>query len=121
MRMILVAASLAMLAACGTGASDQNAANGTSAANEASNATNTASASPDAAALAGYRAEAIAECTDDVRGEAPEGADVSGLCGCAIDRHMAGKTFEQLEHGSEEGARAMLEQCATEMGISQRR
>ncbi len=105
MRMILAAASLALLAACGGAATENEAAN---AAGETANTANAAApADPLAAAR---RADMIRECSDDVRGEVPPGTDLNAFCGCAVDR-MGGDT----------GEREAMEACAAQMGIEPRR
>lgn len=43
------------------------------------------------ASAAGSDREALlAECTDQGRAILPAGTDVAALCGCAVDRHLAG-------------------------------
>jgi len=108
MRTILAAASLALLAACGGAGTGNEAANAANAAGETANTANAAApADPLAAAR---RADMIRECSDDVRGEVPQGTDLNAFCGCAVDR-MQGDT----------GEREAMEACAAQMGIEPRR
>jgi hypothetical protein len=109
MRMILATVSLALLAACGGGASNNSSANGAAPANGA------ASADPE---LASMRTQGIAGCSAEVSHRSPPGTDVARLCGCAVDRLMAGKTVAQLHalrDGSEQEA---LNACAGEQGVT---
>ena len=105
MRMILVTASLALLAACGGGASNNSAGNaGAPAANASAPAAPTASADP-------RRANEVGECVADVRNELPPGSDVNAFCNCAVDKMTQGGLQE----------RPAMEQCAQQMGIQPRR
>ena len=107
MRMILAASSLALLAACGGGASNNAAGNAAAPAGTANAAAPAPSADP---ALAARRADEIRECSDDVRSELPEGADLNAFCGCAVDR--------MTQSGA--GERDAMEQCAAQLGITPR-
>jgi hypothetical protein len=118
MRIILTAASLALLAACGGAATGNEADNaaGNAAAAPAENAAAPAENAAAPAATAGgagdaRRANEIGECAGDVRGELPAGTDVDAFCGCAVDRMAQGGA----------GEREAMEQCATQMGIEPRR
>ncbi|HVQ06969.1 MAG TPA: hypothetical protein VMS43_00895 [Allosphingosinicella sp.] len=109
MRTILATASLALLAACGGGASNNN------------NNNNSAAAAPagaEDAEIAAMRGRGIAGCSAEVSRRTPPGTDVARLCGCAVDRLMAGKTLAQLRQirgGSEQEA---LNACAGEQGVT---
>jgi hypothetical protein len=89
MRMILVTASLALLAACGGGNKSANGSAGNAAAaGPAGNfAGPSAAADPTPAA---HRASEIGECSQDMGRHLPPGSDVAGLCGCAVDKVAAG-------------------------------
>lgn len=41
-------------------------------------------------ARSGNREDMLAECTQEATGALPAGTDVPGLCGCAVDRVIAG-------------------------------
>ena len=104
MRMILATASLALLAACGGGASNNVAGNAAAPAAEGANAQAPAAAANPA------RENEIRECVDDVRNELPAGADVNAFCGCAVEKMTTGGL----------GERPAMEQCAAQMGIRPR-
>jgi hypothetical protein len=104
MRIILAAVPLVLLAACGGTAQNK--------AGNAANAANAAAPAPAANAAAPAdprRANEIQECIADVRTELPEGADLNGFCGCAVDK---------MQTGARE--RDAMEQCAAEMHIQPR-
>lgn len=108
MRIILATLPLALLAACGGGASENKAGNAAApAANAAEPAAN--AAAPTNALADPRRANEIQECVADVRSEVPEGTDVDAFCGCAVDRMQGGG-----------GERDAMEACAAEMGIQPR-
>lgn len=48
----------------------------------------------------------LAECVGGAPGNVPPGTDVNALCGCAVDRVMAGS-----------GQRDAIRQCADEQGV----
>jgi hypothetical protein len=98
MRMILATASLALLAACGGGASNNSASDNASGAN---------TSAPVTAAPANPRREnEMRECADDVRTELPAGSDLNAFCGCAVDKMQTGLR-----------ERDAFEQCAAQLGI----
>jgi hypothetical protein len=101
-------AAFAPLAACGQGPAEAPAANRVSTA---------APAPPLDPVRAAWREDKLRECGSLVLLQVPPGTDVERLCGCAIDRGMAGRTLEQLSHPIPGRARALLHQCAAEMGI----
>ena len=107
MRMILATASLALLAACGGAASNNNAGNGAAPAEAA----NGSAPSAPAASANPQRENEIGECVRDVANEMPAGADVNAFCGCAVDKMTSGGL----------GERPAMEQCAAQMGIQPRR
>jgi hypothetical protein len=110
MRIILATLPLALLAACGGAASENQAANAAAPAANAAEPVAAANAAAPTNALADpRRANEIQECSDDVRTEVPEGTDLNAFCGCAVDRMQSG--------GGERGA---MEACAAEMGIQPR-
>jgi hypothetical protein len=111
MRMILATASLALLAACGGGASNNSSANGAAPANATG-------AAPADAELASMRAQGITGCSAEVTRRAPAGTDVAGLCGCAVDRLMAGKTAAQLRETGGGNEQEALNVCAGERGVT---
>jgi hypothetical protein len=100
MRMILATASLALLAACGGGASNNIAGNAAAPAAEGANAQAPVAASSPA------RENEIRECINDVRTELPAGSDLNAFCGCAVDKMTTGLR-----------ERPAMEQCAAQMGI----
>ncbi|MEA3014680.1 MAG: hypothetical protein QOD42_3225 [Sphingomonadales bacterium] len=104
MRMILATASLALLAACGGGASNNSA--GNSAANGAAPAAEGANTAAPVAAASPARENEIRECINDIRTELPAGSDLNAFCGCAVDKMTTGLR-----------ERPAMEQCAAEMGI----
>jgi len=109
MRLVLATATFALLSACGDTANNTAASNlGTSAnlsAPEPANLTTSANVLDDA-----RRADMVRECSDDVRNELPQGADLNAFCNCTVDR-MQGDS----------GEREAMEACATQMGIQPRR
>ena len=105
MRVILLAVPLALLAACGGGATTNTA--NAAAANGSASAAN--AAAPANALGDARRADEIQECSDDVRTEVPEGTDLNAFCGCAVDRMQTGL-----------GERQAMEQCAAQMNIQPR-
>ena len=107
MRMI-VATGLAavLLAGCG-GQVANNAAEGNAAAPV--NVVAPAPAAPGNAAASGpgeSREEMIAECSAGAPGNVAEGTDIAALCGCAVDKVIAGS-----------GQNAAVRQCADEQGV----
>ncbi len=119
MRMFLVGLTATLLAGCGA----PNAGNGSGNAAAAGNAAASSGQSMPAnmilpggesdaagpgngmAAGGGDRTQMLAECTQEVTSELP-GADAPGLCGCAVDRVMAGA-----------GRGEAMRQCATERNV----
>lgn len=124
MRMILLGLSAALLAGCSGAAVTNN-----SSGNAAAPANNAAPASPinpanmvlpggeddaggpaNSAAAGGApsrnREELLAECTDQGSAMLPPGTDVAALCGCAVDRHLAGARRNEA-----------MRQCATEQNV----
>jgi hypothetical protein len=100
MRIILAAVPLVLLATCGGTAQ-----------NKAGNTANTAAPAANTAVPADpRRASEIQECISDVRTELPDGADLNGFCGCAVDKMQTGA-----------GERDAMEQCAAQMHIQPRR
>jgi hypothetical protein len=111
MRMILATASLALLAACGGGASNNSSANGAA-------PVNAASAAPTDPELATIRAQGIAGCSAEVARRSAPGTDAARLCGCAVDRLMAGKTAAQLRATGGGNEQEALNACAGELGVT---
>jgi len=107
MRMILATASLALLAACGGGASNNSSANGAAPANGSADSE-----------LASMRAQGIAGCSAEVSRRSAPGTDVARLCGCAVDRLMAGKTVAQLHELRDGSEQEALNACAAEQGVT---
>jgi len=109
MRMILAGLAAALLAGCG-GADVANRAAADNAAAPANTAApvDPAPAAPgNAAAGPGEsREEMIAECSAGAPGNVAEGTDVAALCGCAVDRVIAGS-----------GQREAIRQCAEQQGV----
>jgi len=97
MRMILAAASLALLAASGGSAGPAP------------------SADPELVAL---RAQGIAGCSAEATSRSPPGTDVARLCGCAVDSLMAGKTAAELPQTSVGDEQRALNACAVEQGVT---
>lgn len=117
MRMIVIAASSTLLAAC----TDQPAANNQSAApSPAPNPVSNVTTGDEAAGLAAFRAEWLEACVGGARDAAPPGTPVERHCGCAIERMMAGKTLGQLEAEQASGAyrapfQAEMRRCIREI------
>lgn len=105
MRLMLTTASLALLAACGGGPSDNGSANG-------------ATPAPIAPELASMRARGVAACSDESRRRSPPGTDVMRLCICAIDRVMAGKTLAQAREIRGDSEQLALNACAREQAVT---
>jgi hypothetical protein len=116
MRMILAAASLLVLAACGGTPATNNDSGNASA--PTGNAVANDIAAGASTALNAYRADMVAECTRDAAGRTPPPGitqdDMGRICICAVDRHMGSKTIEELQaaHGN---ARAEMRQCAADL------
>ena len=124
MRMILVGLSAALLAGCG-GATIANNSSGNAAA-PANTAAPSAPINPANMVLPGgeedasgpanstaadgapsrNREQLLAECTDQGRAMLPAGTDVAALCGCAVDRHLAGARRNEA-----------MRQCAAEQNV----
>lgn len=113
MRMILATASFALLAACGGGASNNGSANGAAPANAAGAAPAGAEAE-----LAALRVRLVAGCSAAEGRRAPAGADMARLCGCAVDRLLAGKTAAQLRATGLGDEQQALNACAAEQGVT---
>jgi hypothetical protein len=111
MRMILATASLALLAACGGGAANNSSADGGAPANGAG-------AAPTDPELASIRARGIAGCSAEVTLRLAPGTDAARLCGCAVDRLMAGRTAAQLRAAGSSEEQAALVACAAEQGVA---
>lgn len=107
----LLFAAATLLAACGQNAAEAPATNRAS-------PVAAAPVAPLDPALAAWRQDKLRECTSLVLLEVPPGTDIQRLCACAIDRGMAGRTLAQLDHPIPGRPRALLRQCATEMGVS---
>jgi hypothetical protein len=103
-----VAVALILLAACGQTPAGAPVAN---------RVAEVAPAPPPDPARAAWREDKLRECSSLVLLQVPPGTDVQRLCGCAIDRGMAGRTLEQLGHPIPGRARELLHQCAAEIGI----
>jgi hypothetical protein len=114
MRMILATASFALLAACGGGASNNGSANGAAPANVAGAAP---AASADAE-LAALRVRLVAGCGAEEGRRAPPGTDMARICGCAVDRLLAGKTAAQLRATGLGNEQEALNACAAEQGVT---
>jgi hypothetical protein len=118
MRMILTIAASTLLAACSGTASENVAGNEAAPAANATAPADANQSKPDDATSSAVpvdpaanprRANEIQECIADVRTEVPEGTDLNGFCGCAVDR---------MQGGARE--RDAMEACANEMGIQPR-
>lgn len=119
MRIVLAGAltvSLALLAACGGAASNNSA--GNAAAGNAAGAAGAAPAAPTDPQLIAMRASALQTCGGQLARMAPPGSDIPRLCGCAVDRLMAGKTAEQLRRGNPGDEERVIRACAGELGIA---
>lgn len=125
MRMILVGLSAALLAGCNMAAVTNNGSGNAAAppANTAApaqpinpenmvlpgseeDAGGAANGSAPAGPANGNRAELLEECTSQGRAMLPQGTDVAALCGCAVDRHLAGTRRNEA-----------MRQCATEQDV----
>lgn len=125
MRMILIGLTAALLSACnvplGNNASTTNAAapvNNSTAApplnqtnmvmpggeDDAGGGNASAGASEDD--VGGGREAMLASCTREAGGALPQGTDVARLCGCAVDRALAGARRPDA-----------MRQCATEQNV----
>jgi hypothetical protein len=111
MRMILATASFALLAACG-GASNNGSANGAVPANVA------APAGAAEMELPALRVRLVAGCSAEEGRRAPPGADIARLCGCAVDRLLAGKTAAQVRATGLGNEQEALNACAAEQGVT---
>lgn len=118
MRLILTIAASTLLAACSGTASENKASNDAAPAANAAAPAAANQSKPDDSAASGVpvdpaanprRANEIQECIADVRTEVPEGTDLNGFCGCAVDRMQGGT-----------GEREAMNACASEMGIQPR-
>lgn len=122
MRLILTGLAAITLAACNNAGSTANSGDGNdSAANAAASAEPANLAMPPAglapvgnaiapgngSAAGGQSREALlADCTSGAPGNVPDGTDVAALCGCAVDKVLAGA-----------GQRESIRQCATEQNV----
>jgi hypothetical protein len=129
MRMILAGLSAALLAGCGGATIANNSGSGNAAApvntavpsapinpanmvlpggeEDAGGPANRTANSTAAGGATGRNREALlAECTDQGRAMLPAGTDVAALCGCAVDRHLAGARRN-----------AAMRQCAAERNV----
>jgi hypothetical protein len=109
MRIVLagaLTASLALLAACGGAAN-----------NSTGNAASGAPAPTTDPQLVTMRASALRTCSSQMARMTPAGSNVARLCGCAVDRLMAGKTAEQLRRGNPADEEVVIRACAGELGI----
>lgn len=113
MRYLIAFTPLALLAACGGDKATSDGAGGVAAnvASAAPIAPPTAMPGPgavsDAPAVLAARADMVAECLADAPPNLPAGTDPAALCGCAVDRVMAGS-----------GRREAVEACAANMGAT---
>jgi hypothetical protein len=120
-----VTAAIMVLAVTGLSACNRNkAANNMTAKNAVAPAA--APAAPAAAAAmdpAAFRAELANQCAQAVRANpnAPVGADLDGLCGCAVEATLAGQAdpfaFTQTPQGQQAFTQAMA-QCAANAGVT---
>ena len=108
MRMILAGLAAALLAGCGGADVANNAAadNAAAPANTAAPLDPAPAAPGNAAGPGESREEMIAECSAGAPGNVAEGTDVAALCGCAVDRVIAGS-----------GQREAIRQCAEQQGV----
>ena len=113
MRIVLVIASLSLLAACGGGASNNSSANGAAPANGAA-----AAAGPNDPELASMRAQGISGCSAEVARRSAPGTDIARLCGCAVDRLIAGRTAAQIRQSGGGNEQVALNACAGEQGVT---
>lgn len=115
MRIVLIPALAAALAACGGKASDAGE-------NQVGTAAPAAAASPaDAVRLAQWREDSVRGCIGGARDRVSDpNVPVERHCACAVGREMAGKTLAALEAEERSGAHetifpAMLRQCIAEI------
>jgi hypothetical protein len=115
MRIVLLLALAAALAACGAKGSNAGK-------NQADAAAPVTAASPaDAAQLAQWREDSVRGCIGGARDRVRDpSVPVERHCACAVDREMAGKSLAQLEEEERSGAHetifpAMLRQCIAEI------
>lgn len=122
MRLILTGLAAISLAACDNAGSTTNSGDGSgSAANAAASAEpanltvpptgpvpdGNATAPGNSSAAGGQSREALlADCTSGAPGNVPDGTDVAALCGCAVDKVLAGA-----------GQNESIRQCATEQNV----
>ncbi|MGQ0588073.1 MAG: hypothetical protein ACT4N8_00895 [Sphingosinicella sp.] len=110
MRMIFAGLAAVLLAGCGGAEVANNAASGNDAAPANAVApVNTVGEAPGNRSSVGpgeSREEMVAECSSGAPGNVAEGTDIAALCGCAVDRVIAGS-----------GQREAIRQCAAEQGV----
>jgi len=123
MRMFLVGLSAALLAGCGSVPANNSSGNAVAPGNAAAPATpamptnmvlpggegdaaETGNGMAAGGSGGGNRAQMLAECTQEATSELPAGTDAAGLCGCAVDRVMAGA-----------GRGDAMRLCATERNV----
>ena len=109
MRMIFAGLAAVLLAGCGGADIANNAASGNDAAPAQVAPANVAAPAPGATGPGRpgeSREEMIAECSSGAPGNVAEGTDIAALCGCAVDRVIAGS-----------GQREAIRQCAAEQGV----
>lgn len=122
MRLILTGLAVITLAACNnagstanTSDSNDSAANAAAGAEPANLTMPPAELAPDgnvvapgnSSAAGGQSREALlADCTSGAPGNVPDGTDVAALCGCAVDKVLAGA-----------GQNESIRQCATEQNV----
>lgn len=128
MRIVLaVAASLILLAGCGSRSGNEQNQAGLSVPPPRPDAQATTEQASDESFRRNYRALNIQTCINTTRAEAaqrsdvPADADFRPACTCYIDRAMAGQSVEQLMRlrpGPRE--QAMIQQCVREHGLDGR-
>ena len=109
MRMIATGLAAVLLAGCGGAEVANNAAGNAAAPANVAAPVDPAAAAPGNAAAARpgeSREQMIAECSEGAPGNVAEGTDIAALCGCAVDRVIAGS-----------GQNAAVRQCADEQGV----